>query len=128
MESFKLLKHRKEQSGYTIFSIDDESMQITATKEIAAGFKEERIRSEFDPTRCKYIIIDYPYLTSEGRQQSKLVLLTWAPDTAPTRQKFLFAQCKAKLKKAFEGISYDLQVQDDDDYDHALVQQRLARR
>lgn len=89
LDSFKSLKHNKKQKGYTVFSIDDESMEIRATKEVVASFDEDRIRNEFDPLRCKYIIIDYPYVTSEGRRQNKLVLLTWAPDTAPTKQKYI---------------------------------------
>lgn len=61
---------------------------------------------------CRYGLIDLEFSTDDGRPTSKLVLLTWNPDTAPVRNKMLYSGSKEALKTALPGVGIHINATD----------------
>lgn len=67
--------------------------------------------------------MDIKFETDDGRETSKLVLISWIPDTAKIRAKMMYAGSKEVLKSAFAGgigIMINANDYSDLDYDTAV--------
>lgn len=51
----------------------------------------------------RYAVVDIKFETDDGRETSKLVMITWSPDTAKVRMKMIYAGSKETLKCEFAG-------------------------
>jgi cofilin len=61
---------------------------------------------------CRYALYDMAFTTNDGRPTSKLVLITWAPDTAKVKSKMLYAGSKESLNRAFTGVGIKINATD----------------
>lgn len=61
---------------------------------------------------CRYGVIDLDFKTDDGRPTSKLVLITWNPDTASVRNKMLYSGSKEALKSALNGVGIHINATD----------------
>lgn len=66
---------------------------------------------------CRYGLIDLDFTTTDGRPTSKLVLITWNPDTAPIRSKMLYSGSKEALKTALNGVGVHINATDRSELD-----------
>ena len=57
----------------------------------------------------RYAVYDFNYTLKDGGERSKLLFIVWAPDSAPIKQKMLYASSKDALKKKFTGIADEIQ-------------------
>jgi cofilin len=69
-------------------------------------------------TDCRYAVVDVPVVTDDGRETSKLVFISWIPDTAKVRSKMLYAGSKEYLKCAMPGIAIAVNCTDHADLDY----------
>ena len=61
---------------------------------------------------CRYCLYDMAFTTNDDRQTSKLVLISWSPDTARVKSKMVYAGSKDALVRAFVGISVKVNATD----------------
>uniref|UniRef100_A0A3Q3EPR8 Cofilin 1 n=1 Tax=Labrus bergylta TaxID=56723 RepID=A0A3Q3EPR8_9LABR len=61
------------------------------------------------PDDCRYALYDATYETKETKKED-LVFIFWAPDSAPLKSKMIYASSKDAIKKKFEGIKHEWQV------------------
>jgi cofilin len=61
---------------------------------------------------CRYAVIDVEFETDDGRPTSKIVFLSWAPDTAKVRPKMVYAGSKEAIKRALVGVGIHLNATD----------------
>ncbi len=61
---------------------------------------------------CRYALYDKEFTTNDGRTTSKLVLITWAPDTAKVKSKMVYAGSKEALNRAFNGVGIKINATD----------------
>jgi cofilin len=61
---------------------------------------------------CRYGLIDLEFSTADGRPTSKLVFITWNPDTASIRNKMLYSGSKEALKTALNGVGIHINCTD----------------
>ena len=68
---------------------------------------------------CRFIIFDFEFKTKEKieRETSRLLLICWAPDAAPTKIKVPFISSKAALTGNFTGIQKNIQASDKGELD-----------
>lgn len=66
---------------------------------------------------CRYGLVDLDFTTTDGRPTSKLVLITWNPDTAPIRSKMLYSGSKEALKTALNGVGVHINATDRSELD-----------
>jgi len=60
---------------------------------------------------CRYGLIDLDFLAKDGRQTSKMVFISWNPDTAPVRSKMIYSGSKEVIKSALNGVGKSLVLQ-----------------
>uniref|UniRef100_A0A672GLG8 ADF-H domain-containing protein n=1 Tax=Salarias fasciatus TaxID=181472 RepID=A0A672GLG8_SALFA len=58
---------------------------------------------------CRYALYDATYETKETKKED-LVFIFWAPDSAPLKSKMIYASSKDAIKRKFEGIKHEWQV------------------
>lgn len=61
---------------------------------------------------CRYGLIDLDFETSDGRPTSKLVFITWNPDTGKIRDKMLYSGSKESIKSALNGVGIHINATD----------------
>jgi len=66
---------------------------------------------------CRYGLIDLEFETDDGRPTSKLVFISWNPDTASVRPKMLYSGSKEALKSALAGVGIHINATDHSELD-----------
>jgi len=108
--SFKLQKAPFDLR-YLIYEIKDKKT-ITIEKQGARDKTFEDLVEELPENDCRYALIDLEFLSADDRPTSKLVLLTWNPDTAKIRSKMLYSGSKEALKGALNGVGIHINATD----------------
>lgn len=65
----------------------------------------------------RYGLVDLEYTTNDGRPTSKLVLITWNPDSASIRPKMLYSGSKEAIKAALNGVGIHINATDASELD-----------
>jgi len=79
--------------------------------------------SELPENDCRYGLIDLDFDTSDGRKTSKLVFISWNPETSPIRSKMLYAGSKEALKASLSGVGIHINATDysELDFDSSIL-------
>ena len=78
---------------------------------------------------CRYAVVDVKFETSDERQTSKLVFMSWSPDTCKVREKMIYAGSKEYLKSCFAGgIGITLNATDYSELDFDTVVKPLVEK
>ena len=72
---------------------------------------------------CRYGLIDIEFETTDGRPTSKMVFISWNPDTASVRPKMLYSGSKEALKSALIGVGIHINATDmsELDFEEAIL-------
>jgi len=78
---------------------------------------------ELSPDECRYALVDLDFKTDDGRPTSKIVFITWNPDTAPVRGKMLYSSSKEALKRVLVGVGTHINATDmaELDYEESVL-------
>lgn len=112
--SFKL--GQGEKLRYYIYKIEDKKTIVIETKGEKSKTYEE-FCAELPDDDCRYGLVDLDFKTVDGRPTSKLVLITWNPDTASIRNKMLYSGSKEALKTALNGVGIHINATDHSELD-----------
>ena len=111
---FKL--QQGEKLRYIIYSIENKKTIVIADKgERSKTFDD--FCGALPDDDCRYGLVDLDFTTTDGRPTSKLVLITWNPDTAPVRSKMLYSGSKEALKTALNGVGVHINATDRSELD-----------
>lgn len=86
----------------------------------AKGGKEktyEDFCNELPENEPRYGLVDLEYKTNDGRPTSKLVLITWNPDSASIRPKMLYSGSKEAIKAVLNGVGIHINATDASELD-----------
>ncbi|XP_068571091.1 cofilin-1 [Cebidichthys violaceus] len=61
------------------------------------------------PKDCRYALYDANFETKETKKED-LVFIFWAPEDAPLKSKMIYASSKDAIKRKFQGIKHEWQV------------------
>uniref|UniRef100_A0A6T5XBY3 ADF-H domain-containing protein n=1 Tax=Thalassionema nitzschioides TaxID=33649 RepID=A0A6T5XBY3_9STRA len=117
-EAFTKFKLQQEpfKLRYFIYVIKDK-------KEIVIEKQGEREKTYDDfvenlpENDCRYGLLDLEFESDDGRPTSKLVFITWNPDTAPIRSKMLYSGSKEAIKSALVGVGIQINATDASELD-----------
>ena len=65
----------------------------------------------------RYAIFELEYPAADGRIESKILFLMYAPDIIDTKEKFVIATTKDAVKKKLQPFNKEIQVNDWADLD-----------
>ena len=106
---FNDIKLSKLKAKFVIYKIDG-PMIVEEHCKMEGGFDD--FLALIPEEDCRYALIDKEFTTNDGRTTSKLVLVTWAPDTAPVKAKMVYAGSKEALNRAFNGVGIKINATD----------------
>eukprot|EP01059_Diplonema_ambulator_P021885 TRINITY_DN363_c0_g1_i1.p1 TRINITY_DN363_c0_g1~~TRINITY_DN363_c0_g1_i1.p1 ORF type:complete len:137 (+),score=67.89 TRINITY_DN363_c0_g1_i1:80-490(+) len=122
LAKYEALKTKSTCQGIE-FSI--EGSTIIASKEYPKGTEwAEFVKSL--PSDARYYVWDFKF-DDEGVSKSKLLFITWNPDSGKVKTKMLYAGSKDALKKKIEGGLIEVQANDVDDLEHSLIEGRAKK-
>ena len=61
---------------------------------------------------CRYALYDFKFQTNDGRDTTKLAMISWAPDTAKVKSKMIYAGSKDALSRVFVGVATKITATD----------------
>ena len=112
--SFKL--QQGEKLRYYIYKIEDKKTIVIESKgDVSKGYDD--FCGELPDNDCRYGLVDLDFKTDDGRPTSKLVFITWNPDTASIRNKMLYSGSKEALKTALNGVGIHINATDHSELD-----------
>ena len=106
---FNDIKLSKLKARYVIYKIDEGMIK---EEHISMDGKFDDFLAQIPEDDCRYALYDMEFTTNDGRTTSKLVLITWAPDTAKVKSKMVYAGSKEALHRAFTGVGIKINATD----------------
>eukprot|EP00029_Vermamoeba_vermiformis_P000051 TRINITY_DN10055_c0_g1_i1.p1 TRINITY_DN10055_c0_g1~~TRINITY_DN10055_c0_g1_i1.p1 ORF type:complete len:140 (+),score=47.60 TRINITY_DN10055_c0_g1_i1:130-549(+) len=104
---------------YIVFKIENaKEIKIEKKGETTAAYDE--FLKQLPDNDCRYAVYNFEYNQADGFR-SKIVFFLWAPDTAPTKSKMLYAGTKDTLKKNLQGLQVEMQGTDKSEVDQSEV-------
>ncbi len=99
--------------------MDSSNSTIIIDKIAEKGEDYESFTQYIESTgECRYAVVDVPVTTNDGREISKIVFISWIPDTAKVRAKMLYAGSKEYLKMELPGVAIVVNCSDSADLDY----------
>ena len=116
LEEFNKLRMKRTHRHLILKISDDKSrVEIEHIGEREATF--EAFRDLIPKDSCRYGVFELEYQTPDGRTESKILFILYAPDICDSAEKFLYASTKEKVKKKVSPVNKELQVNDWADLD-----------
>ena len=97
---------------FILYGLNDDKTQIVV-KETSTDPSYDAFLDKLPENDCLYAVYDFEYQISESEgKRSKIVFITWSPDSAPIRSKMVYAASKDALRRALNGVYTDVQGTD----------------
>lgn len=109
--SFMEMKWKKAYR-YIVFKIDEKSRDVIVDKVGAACESYADLTASLPVDDCRYAVFDFDFVSVDNCRKSKMFFIAWAPAASRVRAKLLYATSKAGLRRALEGVHYELQATD----------------
>ncbi|XP_042000226.1 actin-depolymerizing factor 5-like [Salvia splendens] len=122
--SFMEMKWKKV-SRYIVFKIDEGSKRLTVDKVGAAGEGYDEMAAALPNDDCRYAVFDFDFVSVDNCRKSKIFFIAWAPTASRIRAKILYATSKDGLRRALDGIHYELQATDPTEMGFDLIKERV---
>ncbi|WOL00200.1 actin-depolymerizing factor isoform X1 [Canna indica] len=116
----------KRSFRFIIFKIDETLQQVTVEKLGQPGENYDDFTACLPANECRYAVFDFDFVTDENCQKSKIVFVSWAPDTSRIRSKMLYASSKDRFKRELDGIQVELQATDPSEMSLDIVKGRAT--
>mmetsp|Transcript_80297 Transcript_80297/g.209408 ORF Transcript_80297/g.209408 Transcript_80297/m.209408 type:complete len:138 (-) Transcript_80297:169-582(-) len=125
-KKFEQIKMKKDLR-YVIYCIEDKKT-IKFEKEGEVDKTFDDFKKALPEDQPRYAVIDYPYKSEDGRDQSKLTFVFWSPDTCGVKDKMLYASSKDAIKKKLTGIMKEMQCNDEGDLDEEAFTKKMLEK
>ncbi|XP_019165597.1 PREDICTED: actin-depolymerizing factor 5 [Ipomoea nil] len=122
--SFMEMKWKKVHR-YIVFKIDEKSRLVTVDKVGGAGESYDDLAASLPKDDCRYAVFDFDFVTVDNCRKSKIFFIAWSPAESRIRAKILYATSKDGLRRALDGIHYEVQATDPTEMGMDVIQERV---
>nr|GLL47558.1 actin-depolymerizing factor 5 [Ipomoea trifida]GMD85607.1 actin-depolymerizing factor 5 [Ipomoea batatas]GME14634.1 actin-depolymerizing factor 5 [Ipomoea batatas] len=132
--SFMEMKWKKVHR-YIVFKIDEKSRKVTVDKVGGAGESYDDLAASLPKDDCRYAVFDFDFVTVDNCRKSKIFFIAWSdiagksrfrsPAESRIRAKMLYATSKDGLRRALDGIHYEVQATDPTEMGMDVIQERV---
>jgi len=138
VQMWELLKQRKIKACNFRLTKDMKKIEIEEGSVIERNPRDqpkpdhfEQWTSKLPENECRYSIYDIEIGIDLGAgmntgSRNKLVFIVWAPQTAKIKDKMVTASSKDALKKKFDGIQIEWQLNGSDEYEASALIESLS--
>lgn len=100
---------------YIFLKLNETSTELVVDKVSGRDATFDEMIADLPEKEGRYVIYD---VTEDGDQSvGKIVLISWAPDACPVRQKMIYAASLGDAKAYFNGINITIQANTKSDLD-----------
>jgi len=124
----------KKKHRYVTFKIDDGKIRVDKVGPREADydtFLGDLIAKDGEADDCRYAIYDFEFTVqtqgTEALNRSKLILISWCPDTAKIKKKMVYSASFDSLKKAFTGVQKIVQANGMDEVEQSCIEDLLQQ-
>lgn len=117
------MSHNKR---YLVFKLNDAQTAIVQECDGPKSETYDDFKSKLPADDCRYCIIDFDFKYPDGRENNKLIFVYWAPDTAKTKSKMIYASSKETFKKTLTGLGIEMQATDMSEVDVKEVLDKIG--
>jgi len=121
-QEMKIPDPSKPRNRCIIFKISEDKKKIeierTVLKDANKTQEDEynEIVQTLPPKEGRYIVWDLLIPNAKsGKENDKLIFMSWSPDDAPVQSRMIFASSKDAIKKKLQGIGTAVDCSDYDD-------------
>ncbi|KAL0461120.1 UNVERIFIED_CONTAM: Actin-depolymerizing factor [Sesamum latifolium] len=115
---------KKKTHRYVIFKIDDKKNEVVVEKTGGPAENYDDFAESLPEDDCRYAVYDFDFVTSENCQKSKIFFIAWSPAISRIRAKMLYATSKDSVKRALDGVHYEIQATDPTEMDLEVIRDR----
>mmetsp|Transcript_14670 Transcript_14670/g.22137 ORF Transcript_14670/g.22137 Transcript_14670/m.22137 type:complete len:139 (+) Transcript_14670:95-511(+) len=109
INEFNEMKLKRINPKFIVYSIVD-GVIVTDMRSESDNFED--FLNALPENDCRYAIYDMDFTTTDGRPGNKLVMVSWAPDTAKVKSKMVYAGSKDALTRSLVGVSTKITATD----------------
>merc|ERR1740139_1026360 len=122
-DDFKLKRGDCKDCLYIIFKISDDKKSIVIDRLAQPGETFDDFVSVLPENDGRYAVVDIKFDTDDGRSVSKLVFISWIPDSVKVRLKMLYSGSKEYIKSQCDGVGVGMNCNDlaDIDYETSVL-------
>jgi cofilin len=114
--AFQEFKLQSTKLRYYIYKIEDKkTVKIEKSGDRSKTYED--FCGDLPENECRYGLIDLEFNSNDGRPTSKLVFITWNPDTGSIRDKMLYSGSKEAIKTALNGVGIHINATDASELD-----------
>ncbi|KAG1713525.1 hypothetical protein DVH05_001312 [Phytophthora capsici] len=122
------LKRAPHDFRYFIYKIEDDSqIVIESTGPSTESYQDMADKLAQITNDCRYALVDLDLTTKDGRPTSKIVFLSWSPDTARIKSKMLYASSKEAIKRVLMGVGIHLTATDASELSLESIEDGVAK-
>ncbi|GMF26977.1 unnamed protein product [Phytophthora fragariaefolia] len=122
------LKRAPHDFRYFIYKIvDDSEIVIESTGPSTESYQDMADKLAQITNDCRYALVDLDVTTKDGRPTSKIVFLSWSPDTARIKSKMLYASSKEAIKRVLMGVGIHLTATDASELSLESIEDGVAK-
>lgn len=117
LKTYALLQKSHQLRWITFAITDDKRIAAVASGDVSkkgrVAWEEFTSKENMPDGECRYGVFDLDIAIDDGvheRENSKIVFVNWADDTAKIKTKMVFASSKDRFRRALEGVAVDYQV------------------
>ena len=107
----------KRAHRYMILKVNEDKTAIVIEKLGARDETFDQFKENMPKDQGRYAIYELEYTTHDGRIESKILFLLYAPDILDSKDKFVIATTKDAVKKKLQPFNKEIQVNDWADLD-----------
>eukprot|EP01099_Mayorella_cantabrigiensis_P005850 TRINITY_DN474_c1_g1_i1.p1 TRINITY_DN474_c1_g1~~TRINITY_DN474_c1_g1_i1.p1 ORF type:complete len:141 (-),score=33.69 TRINITY_DN474_c1_g1_i1:123-545(-) len=111
----------KNKNRYILFKLSDNLKEVVIEKKAPVDATYAEFVAELPDQDCRYAVYNFEYDSGSDGHRAKIVFIIWAPETAPIKKKMIYASTKDAIKKAFQGLSVEVQGTDKAEVDYEEV-------
>ncbi|KAK4408142.1 Actin-depolymerizing factor [Sesamum angolense] len=115
---------KKKAHRYVIFKIDEKKNEVVVEKTGGPAENYDDFAESLPEDDCRYAVYDFDFVTSENCQKSKIFFIAWSPAISRIRAKMLYATSKDSVKRALDGVHYEIQATDPTEMDLEVIRDR----
>uniref|UniRef100_A0A7S2LMJ8 ADF-H domain-containing protein n=1 Tax=Leptocylindrus danicus TaxID=163516 RepID=A0A7S2LMJ8_9STRA len=126
-QKFKL-KQGEFKLRYITYKIQDKKVIVIDKKGGMEKTYEDFCEDITSDNDCRYGLVDLEFETDDGRTTSKLVFISWNPDTAPIRSKMIYSGSKESIKSTLNGVGIHINATDFSELDYETTVLPIVKR
>lgn len=116
LRKFRLSGSRSDDVSAQIYKIDPKSYQVLYEEPDDEIDSLEALAEELPDNTPRFVVINYPYKSDDGRPLCPLVMVYSRPSTSRQESKMLYAGCLELFKNQVSPNKF-LEVVEEDDFD-----------